>query len=647
MKRIIFYCIILSSFIINAQDEIIESKVISATVFKNRALVMREAELSLPAGKHKVIFSNLSTDLQNESVRISAKGPGSVKILDVKVEQRFTTETQQEAIKRMEIRIDSLNQFIFTANDELAVLESKREFIESLKAGSSRYLNEKMLLNVNSTKEWNEMLSYVEKNLTEIYKGIREQNYKKAVIQEQINTIRKEISNSQGKKSKNFKEIIVMVDNGRGGRIKLNPSYIVESASWYPLYDARVKLDAKTTELHYFGMIYQSTGEDWKDISLTLSTAEPMATKSLPELDRWFIDIKPLPVKRDYRSSRSGSSSYHVSYENNYGLQAGTGSITGYVTDNQTGEPLIGANIILENTSLGSATDLNGKYLIPNIPAGTYNIRFSYVGYFSRTLNTIKIEEKQNAILTVPLEASLPGQAIEIRGEKIFEERATNTVKIMQDEKYVGVYARELSTSFEIPSKIFIPSDNSPHKVTISIEEMPVEFNYTSIPKINPAVYLKGKILNNNEYPLLQGEINIFVDNDFINRAQLNTVVANDTFQLPLGIDDRIQIKKILINKFQETKGFLSGKKQITYEYEIQLTNNRKTEERILIFDQIPITMNEEIEIELLEPKIVKENLGSDQKIEWDIILKPGEKKIIPVKYLVSAPGKFAVYGLE
>ena len=57
--------------------------------------------------------------------------------------------------------------------------------------------------------------------------------------------------------------------------------------------------------------------------------------------------------------------------------------------------------------------------------------------------------------------------------------------------------------------------------------------------------------------------------------------------------------------------------------------------------------MNEDIKVSLLEPKKEKEELGNDQKLEWNIRIKPGEKKIIPVKYTVEYPDDINVYGLE
>lgn len=75
-----------------AQTKPTESKVIEATVFKDRAMVTRFAEANLVKGENEIIFSNLTTDIKDETVRISATGTGEIKILDVKVERRFTAD---------------------------------------------------------------------------------------------------------------------------------------------------------------------------------------------------------------------------------------------------------------------------------------------------------------------------------------------------------------------------------------------------------------------------------------------------------------------------------------------------------------------------------------------------------------------------
>ena len=70
-----------------------------------------------------------------------------------------------------------------------------------------------------------------------------------------------------------------------------------------------------------------------------------------------------------------------------------TSKISGKITDKTTNQPLIGANVFLVGTSLGAASDMEGNYLIPNVIAGSYTLKVSYIGY--KTL-TVKIELKKD-----------------------------------------------------------------------------------------------------------------------------------------------------------------------------------------------------------------------------------------------------------
>ncbi len=90
-----------------------------------------------------------------------------------------------------------------------------------------------------------------------------------------------------------------------------------------------------------------------------------------------------------------------------FSLFAGvTGKVVGKVTDAQTGEALIGANILIEGTTLGAATDLEGNYLILNIPPGTYQVKVSYIGYETVTISEVKIVADQTTSLAVPIRPS-------------------------------------------------------------------------------------------------------------------------------------------------------------------------------------------------------------------------------------------------
>ncbi len=85
---------------------------------------------------------------------------------------------------------------------------------------------------------------------------------------------------------------------------------------------------------------------------------------------------------------------------------ASTGTIAGSVYDSQTDEPLVGANVYLENTSFGAATDKDGMFIINNVPPGKYTVVATFVGYSKHT-DSITLEAGDKAKLNFALQPSL------------------------------------------------------------------------------------------------------------------------------------------------------------------------------------------------------------------------------------------------
>lgn len=101
------------------------------------------------------------------------------------------------------------------------------------------------------------------------------------------------------------------------------------------------------------------------------------------------------------------------------GQAMGQGSLTGTIKDKATKEGLIGATVLLIGTYKGATGDINGKYTIPNIKAGDYSIRVSYIGYKEKIFNGIRIPKEGSVTLDVTLEEQTNElESVEIIGEK-------------------------------------------------------------------------------------------------------------------------------------------------------------------------------------------------------------------------------------
>jgi len=115
--------------------------------------------------------------------------------------------------------------------------------------------------------------------------------------------------------------------------------------------------------------------------------------------------------------------------------QTGVGKISGKIIDADTQEELIGANIIILGTNLGAATDIEGNYFILNITPGTYNVKISYVGYAPKTITEVRIVANITYELNIELSTDFTLPDIVVEGKKFFEEKSTNTVKVIDSDQ--------------------------------------------------------------------------------------------------------------------------------------------------------------------------------------------------------------------
>ena len=214
-----------------------------------------------------------------------------------------------------------------------------------------------------------------------------------------------------------------------------------------------------------------------------------------------------------------------------------------------------------------------------------------------------------------------------------------------------GVSSQTTSVVFQIPGRHSIPGNNEEHKVTVMLKEFDVNFRYSTVPKLTPYAYLKARAVNQTEYPMLPGSTSIFLDNNFVANARLQNVAPGEEFWTFLGIDEGIKVEHKLLKKDVSPEGVFSKINKVTYDYLIQLTSNKKHEEEIVVWDQIPIVESQDIKVELLEPKYQKDTAmlkkNELEYLEWMYKIKPGEKIKIQLKFSVTHPQNMKVTGLE
>ncbi|MEX0602613.1 MAG: TonB-dependent receptor, partial [Bacteroidota bacterium] len=138
------------------------------------------------------------------------------------------------------------------------------------------------------------------------------------------------------------------------------------------------------------------------------------------------------------------------------------GKLRGVVTDKESGEPLIGANVTIEGTSLGASSDLNGEYFILSVPPGVFTVRASYIGYAPVTISNVRV----NANLTTTMDFELTSSAIQLEAVVVVADRpliqrnTTNTIRVATSEDIKNIPFRGLQNILALEAGVVQQNGN-------------------------------------------------------------------------------------------------------------------------------------------------------------------------------------------
>ena len=113
-------------------------------------------------------------------------------------------------------------------------------------------------------------------------------------------------------------------------------------------------------------------------------------------------------------------------------LFAANGKITGIIVNKETGEPLPGVNVVVEEISLGAATDVNGNYFIINVPPGDYTLQVSYIGYATQKVQNLRVNIDQTTFQNIAMTAEvLEGEEVIVMADRpMVQKDLTSSQKI-------------------------------------------------------------------------------------------------------------------------------------------------------------------------------------------------------------------------
>ena len=269
----------------------IETQITAVTVYTDRALVTRRGTIELTGTERVLTVPNLPTTLDPESVRVSGTGRVAVKLQGVSVDRHYTTAPVAERLAQLTTEIDRLTADRRRLHLQLETIKLQSDFIKGLREQTEVSFSRSLARQQIGLEDTQNLLDFIGTKNTEYAFTSEDLRQQQLQIDKQIHSIQLQLNDIQTPTSQESFEIGVAISAAGAGEFQLELTYVVDRASWTPLYDLRVQSTTKTIQLNYLAQIVQTTGEDWADVSLTLSTAKPGLGSIPPKLDPWYIDM--------------------------------------------------------------------------------------------------------------------------------------------------------------------------------------------------------------------------------------------------------------------------------------------------------------------------------------------------------------------
>lgn len=583
----------------------INSKITNATVFLSGAQVQRQTELvDIPQGVTSFVFAGLSSAIETQSIQ--AKGEGNFTILSVTGQQNFLLEKKNSDQKNIYLNsITTLNDKLITLRNESDVYKAEEDMLIKNQVVMGPNVNYDLV-------KFKQALDFQKQRLTEAKNkqiDIRNQMTK---LQIELNKLNKQVNEIDGESLKNSNDVVVKVSAKSATKGKFGLTYMVKNAGWYPTYDIRAKDVSSPIELVYKANVSQNSGEDWKNVKLTLSSGNPTNSNIKPELGSYSLGFI--------------SAGYHGNGSITNSIKLAKGRVVG-ANDNQA---LPGVAVRVSNTSVATVTDANGNFSL-QIPVGGNTLVFSYIGFqnqelpINSTQMMVRLREDQQVL-----------NEVIVASADILKRKAQSNEFLFSSPVEVNTVEKQTNITFDIQNPYTILSDGKQFTVDIGNYNFKANYEYYAAPKFSSDAYLTAKIDGFSDINLISGEANLFFEGTFLGKTLLDLQNASDTLTFSLGVDKNVVIKREKQKEFNE-KQFIGAYQRDNRSFLIDIKNRKNQTINLIVQDQLPVSTNSDITIE--KPEINGAQLDAATGIlTWKMLLQPNEQKKLNLKYQVKYP---------
>jgi uncharacterized protein (TIGR02231 family) len=540
--RMIARCLVTTSLVlvaasgvapVRAADLDASSAIDAVTVYPDGASVTRLITVDLAAGDTTLVAKDFPLGLDASSLRV--EGEAAAKIVIGAIDARPPRAAPPVNLPEIDKRIEALKDERVNLDGAIAAANARRKFAERFAEASPAGLGEKG--EARPIAEWRTAFAAVSEEVAAADTAVREAERKQRDIDREMARLEAD----RAAKPPSKLEVRIDLAATAPARATLKVTYAVRHARWMPLYDARLDTGTKdrkpALELIRRADITQTTGEDWSNVALAVSTVRMTRGGSAPDLNSLIVQYPSPPS-----SPRS----------------------------------------------MGSGSDFSKQRMVTASPS------------------------------------------------------AAEAMEKKADEQQASVEVSAFQVAFKIPGRVSIGTNEGAKALRISTATIAPDLAVRAAPVLDPTAFLEASFTQGEDAPLLPGRVAIYRDGMFVGSGKMAAASKDETVRLGFGADDKVKIERTVVKRNEGSAGLIvTTSKTDERAFKTSVRNGHDFPIKVAITDQLPVSENEDIQVEMLPQTTPPTATNLHDKrgvLEWAFDAKPGEVKDIAFAWRVRWP---------
>jgi len=261
------------------------------TVYPDQARITRTTTITLAPGENTFTIEGLPAGIQASSFQASVFGTPAT-LLGITPHIVYHTEAMNAKTADLRSTLYELERFTRTAlTDRIESFTAQKKMLTSIQATATRDQSQELETGKIDVQGWNDAYSFIGRALRETSDSIRTVNRELDSVDNRIKVLKAQLDEIKTAHDDRSITAELAIMASLRGTATISVEYVIPGARWTPVYDARLSGDADEVVLGCFARVSQSSGEDWNEVNLTLSTAQPAAGTGPGDLWRWRLAL--------------------------------------------------------------------------------------------------------------------------------------------------------------------------------------------------------------------------------------------------------------------------------------------------------------------------------------------------------------------